>query len=112
MLNILNMVYTLNFFSSKCSLFHDSNEFGSCIIHILYTGCAKTKKFLRQKVKWVNVGENSSEFVVEKTQRLIIDKAVKNLVGIIQGNSLFGVECRYRAAGLVVLLSGSKSLLF
>ena len=30
------MVYTLRFFSSKCSLFHKSNIFGSCIIHILY----------------------------------------------------------------------------
>ena len=30
------------FFSpSKCSLFHNSNVFGYCIIHILYTGCAK-----------------------------------------------------------------------
>ena len=38
------MVYTLSFFSSKCSLFHKSNLFGSCIIHILYTGCAKIKK--------------------------------------------------------------------
>ena len=38
------MVYTLRFFSSKCSLFHNSNVFGSCIIHILYTGCAKIKK--------------------------------------------------------------------
>ena len=35
------MVYTLRFFSSKCSLFHNSNVFGSCIIHILYTGCTK-----------------------------------------------------------------------
>ena len=41
-LNIFNMVYTLRFFfSSKCSLFHNSNIFNSCIIHILYTGCAK-----------------------------------------------------------------------
>ena len=31
-------------FSSKCSLFHNSNFFGSCIIHILYTECAKIKK--------------------------------------------------------------------
>ena len=39
------MVYTLRFFfSSKCSLFHNSNVFGSCIIHILYIGCAKIKK--------------------------------------------------------------------
>jgi len=29
---------------SKCSLFHNPNIFGSCIIHILYTGCAKIKK--------------------------------------------------------------------
>jgi len=66
-LNILNMLYTLRFFSlqnavcfiilnilsvsfsSKCSLFHNSNVFGSCIIHILYTGCAK-KKFRCQKL--------------------------------------------------------------
>jgi len=46
------MVYTLRFFSSKCSLFHNSNVFGSCIINILHTGCTKIKKklFRRQKV--------------------------------------------------------------
>ena len=39
------MVYALLFFSSsKCSLFHNSNVFGFCIIHILYKGCAKIKK--------------------------------------------------------------------
>ena len=27
--------------SSKCSLIHNSNVFGFCFIHILYTGCAK-----------------------------------------------------------------------
>jgi len=32
------------FFSSKCSLFRNANLFGSCVIHILYTGCAKIKK--------------------------------------------------------------------
>ena len=37
------MVFTLLFFS-KCSLFHNYNVFGSCSIHILYTGCAKIKK--------------------------------------------------------------------
>ena len=37
------MLYTLHFFSSKCSLFHNANLFGSCIIHILYTECAKIK---------------------------------------------------------------------
>ena len=29
-------IYSPFFFSSKCSLFHNSNVFGSCIIHILY----------------------------------------------------------------------------
>ena len=39
------MLYTLRFFfSSKCSLFHNAKLFGSCIIHILYTGRAKIKK--------------------------------------------------------------------
>ena len=38
------MVYTILFFSLKCSLFHISNLFGSCIIHILYTESAKIKK--------------------------------------------------------------------
>ena len=43
-LNILNMLYTLHFFSSKFSLFHNANLSGSCIIHILHTGCAEIKK--------------------------------------------------------------------
>ena len=34
------------FFSLKCSLFHNSNLFGSCIIDILYTECAKIKKII------------------------------------------------------------------
>jgi len=38
------MLYTLRFFSPKCSLYHNANLFGSCIIHILYTGCVKIKK--------------------------------------------------------------------
>ena len=44
--NILNMVYTLRFFSSERSLFHNSNVFDSCIIRILYVGCAKIKKLI------------------------------------------------------------------
>ena len=49
------MVYSLRlFFSSKCSWFHNSNVFGSCIIHILYTGVLKLKKkFRRQKLSRV-----------------------------------------------------------
>jgi hypothetical protein len=46
-MNILNMLYTLLFFlSSKCSLFHNANLFGSCIIHILYTEYAEIKKII------------------------------------------------------------------
>ena len=37
-------LYSPFFFSSKCSLFHNAKFFGSCIIDILYTGCAKIKK--------------------------------------------------------------------
>ena len=39
-------LYSPFFFSSKCSLFHNGNLFGSCIIHILYTVCAKIKKII------------------------------------------------------------------
>jgi len=34
-------IYSLFFSSSKCSLFHNSNVLGFCIIHILYTGVLK-----------------------------------------------------------------------
>ena len=38
--NILNMVYTLRFFSSKCSLFHNSNLFGLLYYsHFIYRMC-------------------------------------------------------------------------
>ena len=37
-------LYSPFFFSSKCSLFHNANLFGPCIIHILHTGCAEIKK--------------------------------------------------------------------
>ena len=41
------MVYAVrSFFSSKCSLFHNSKVFGSCIFHILYTECAKIKQMI------------------------------------------------------------------
>ena len=40
-LNILNMLYNLHFFSSKCRLFHNATLFGFYTTHILNTGCAK-----------------------------------------------------------------------
>jgi len=45
--NIGTEYFKHGIYSSKCSFFfffHNSNVFGSCIIHILYTGCAKIKK--------------------------------------------------------------------
>jgi hypothetical protein len=38
------MVYTLVFFSSKCSLFHNSNVFCSCVIQIYIQSVLKFKK--------------------------------------------------------------------
>jgi hypothetical protein len=35
------MVQCLLLFSSKCCVFCIANFFGSCVIHILHTGCAK-----------------------------------------------------------------------
>jgi len=37
-------IYSTFFFLQSASLFHNSNVFGSCIIHILYTGVLKLKK--------------------------------------------------------------------
>ena len=39
-------IYSPFFSLQKCSLFHNSNVFGCCIIHILYTGCDKIKKII------------------------------------------------------------------
>ena len=38
------MLYTLRFFLFKMQFFHNANLFGSCVIHILFTGCAKIKE--------------------------------------------------------------------
>ena len=45
-------LYSPVFFSLQNAVFHNSNLFGSCIIHILYTECAKIKKkkFRQQRV--------------------------------------------------------------
>ena len=63
-------LYSPFFFSSKFSLFHNANLFGSCIIHILYTGCAKIKKNnsgakgLMSVTLVKNIGHSSSADVV------------------------------------------------
>ena len=43
-LNILNMLYNLHFFPSKCRLFHNGTLFGFCITQILNTGVLKFEK--------------------------------------------------------------------
>ena len=64
------MVYTLRFFSSKCSLFHNSNVFNSCIIHILYTICLFVCLFVcfwRDSPQWARAP--SFTMFLDHTQR-------------------------------------------
>ena len=70
------MLYTLRFFCSKCSLFHNANLCGSCIIHILYTGCAKIKKKIRrQRVKSDEyVCHNADVARVTRIQHVIVNE--------------------------------------
>jgi len=61
------MVYTLRFFfSSKCNWFHNSNVFGSCLFHILYTGCAKIKKknSCARRLMWLSTQLNNRHLMV------------------------------------------------
>ena len=56
------------FSSSKCSLFNNSNVFGSCIIHILFIGCAKIKKKTYSGAKMLKyrgyqLADNHSQFL-------------------------------------------------
>ena len=44
LLNILNMLYNLHLFPSKCRLFHNATLFGFCITHILNTERPKIRK--------------------------------------------------------------------
>jgi hypothetical protein len=43
-LNILNVLHNLRSFLFKMPFIHNSTSFGTCIIHILNTGCAKILK--------------------------------------------------------------------
>ena len=54
-------LYSPFFSFSKCSLFHNSNVFGSCIIHILYTGVLKLKKNNSGAKRSIN--QTNSKFV-------------------------------------------------
>ena len=58
-------LYSPFFFSSKCSLFHNANFFGSCIIHILYIECAEIKKklFRPQRVNKKLIQQRNAHFL-------------------------------------------------
>jgi len=64
------------FFSSKCRLFHNATFFGSCVIHILYTGCVKLKKKSGAKglisdIARPNVDQIASEVFLNLAKRLL-----------------------------------------
>ena len=75
-------LYSQFFPSSKCILFHNANLFGSCIIHILNTGCAKIKKN--------NSGAKGLTYVVTELNCLInpYTKTVRN-------SAEFSLYCRF-----------------
>ena len=68
------MLHTLRFFfSSKCRLFHNATFFGSCIIHILPTGCAKiyipnsgAKRLTPKCLRQIPLLENTLDFTTAK----------------------------------------------
>ena len=77
------MLYTLRFFLFKMQ-FHNANLFGSCITHILCTGCAKIKKKNNSGAKGLIAGIPEREPTIRKdlgigeriTLKLILVKEV------------------------------------
>jgi hypothetical protein len=83
------MVYTLGFFFLfKCSLFHNSNVFGSYIIHILYTECAKIKKIIPAPKGYVNQGINISKLASGCNTPCVNPWCIYNITG----RELWGVS--------------------
>ena len=66
------MVYTLRLFPSKCSLFHNSNVLGSCIIHILYPGCVKIKILIRK----YEICQQKEKFLYKLVNETIVIKSL------------------------------------
>ena len=85
------MLYTLRFFSSKCSFFHNANLFGFCIIHILYTGCAEIKKKNNSDAKGLNVVTRIFDKIKSKTRisHNITDKFVLQLLESTKYNEVY-----------------------
>ena len=78
------MVYTLRLSSSKCSLFHNSNVFGSCIIHILYIMCAKIQKNNSGAKRLIgfNIDRNGAHDFLEKIDESFpcVDKIIETII--------------------------------
>ena len=70
-------LYSPFFFSSKCSLFHNANLFGSCIIHIFYTGCAKIKKIIPAP----KVNKQNLSSMLTLVQHLMLHEFLQYLLG-------------------------------
>ena len=70
------MLLTLCFFLFKMRLFHNATFFGSCVIHILYTVCAKIKKkkIPRQRVNCtITAAHTSQELLVAVLYKILTD---------------------------------------
>ena len=63
-------------------MFHNSNLFGSCIIHISYTECAKIKKNYSgtKRLKWINPFWNKWFFLeIKKIERVSTEQTTCSL---------------------------------
>ena len=100
------MLYTLRFFSSKCSLFHDANLFGSCIIHTLYTGCVRIKKN-NSDVKGLNSSLPPSEVLSTKT-----DEVARYMYRLVSTLKKENTRISSRELSLWVTQNGWESIAF
>ena len=92
-------LYSPFFFSSKCTLFYNSNLFGSCVIHILYTACAKIKKNNNSGAKRLIASSNSS-FIVSLHSPFVFCVGPNILLNIFLSNTnnfclMFSVKAQH-----------------
>ena len=78
-LNILNMLYNLHFFSSKCRLFHNAPLLGFCITHILIQSVLKFEKKMSVAKRLIVCGIFLSSLTVCNTY-LFLTRSVKLIV--------------------------------
>jgi len=66
------MVYTARLFLFKMQLFYNSNVFSCCIIHILYTGCAKIKKNNSGAKRLITTSTKPTNFIFALRQMNVV----------------------------------------